>query len=66
MIKLDLSDVKSWRRTVIILLAISVAVFTIQRAYFMFLNPVFEFCIFHTTTLASIIIYVYISRKKKI
>jgi uncharacterized membrane protein len=62
---LDLSDEESWKRTVLVLLTISVAVFVVQRAYFMFLNPVFEFCVFHMTTVASIAIYVYVSRKKK-
>jgi hypothetical protein len=66
MIELNLSDEESWRKAVIVLLTISATVFTIQRAYFMFLNPVFEFCVFHTTTLASIIIYIYVSRKKKV
>lgn len=39
------------------MLAVSAAVFLIQRFVFMFLDPIFEFCIFHLSALVAVAIY---------
>lgn len=39
------------------MLAMSAAVFLIQRFVAMFLDPIFEFCIFHLSTLVAVAIY---------
>ena len=48
---------KSWRTTVMVLIAISLVIGLIQRTDYMFLDPKFEVCIFHLPTILSLIIY---------
>ena len=40
-----------------VMLAISAAVFLTQRFMVVFLDPIFEFCIFHLSALVSVAIY---------
>jgi len=53
----SLSESESWRITAWVLLAISSAIFVIQRFVASFLDPIFEFCIFHLPTLIAVLIY---------
>ena len=48
---------KSWRTTVMVLIAISLVIGLIQRTDYMFLDPKFEVCIFHLPTILSLLIY---------
>ena len=48
---------ESWRKTAIVLMAISLVIGLIQRTGYMFLDPKFELCIFHVPTVLSLIIY---------
>ena len=50
-------DAASWRTTAMVMLTISVAVFITQRFIVVFLDPIFEFCIFHLSALVSVAIY---------
>lgn len=56
------TEAVSWRTTAIVMLVISAAVFLTQRFVVSFLDPIFEFCIFHLTALFSVVIY--LSRQK--
>ena len=40
-----------------VMLAISAAIFITQRFVVIFLDPIFEFCIFHLSALVSVAIY---------
>ena len=48
---------KSWRMTVMVMMAISLVIGLIQRTGYMFLDPKFEVCVFHVPTILSLIIY---------
>jgi len=47
-----------------ILVLISLAMFAVQRSSFMFLDVVFEFCIFHVPTIIAVGIYAYLRKKQ--
>lgn len=47
----------SWQTTAMVMLAISTIVFLTQRFIVIFLDPIFEFCIFHLSALISVVIY---------
>jgi hypothetical protein len=51
------SEAGAWRTTAAVMLAVSTAVFLIQRFVAMFLDPVFEVCIFHLPAMVSVVIY---------
>ena len=50
-------ETSSWRITVAAMLAISALVFLFQRFVLVFIDPIFEFCIFHLPTLVAAIVY---------
>ena len=50
-------DQNAWRKTVIVLSIISLIVGVLQRTTYQFLKPIFELCIFHLSTIMSILIY---------
>jgi len=51
------AEAESWRTTATVMLAVSAAVFLIQRFVVMFLDPIFEACIFHLSALIAVAIY---------
>jgi len=62
-IALNASELESWKITTIILGLISIAIFMVQRSSYMFLDPVFEFCIFHLPAGISLGVYFFIRKK---
>jgi hypothetical protein len=50
-------DDKQWWLTVLVLSSISITLFVIQRTRYQFLEPIFEFSIFHLSTIISVIYY---------
>jgi hypothetical protein len=60
---LDATDIRSWKTTAVILGIISIVMFAIQRSSYMFLDPLFEICIFHLPAIIAIGFYVYLKRK---
>jgi len=45
-----------WEATMVVMLFISIAVFTLQRALGI-LDPIFEICVFHLPALLSLLLY---------
>jgi len=45
-----------WEATMVVMLLISIAVFTLQRALGI-LDPIFEVCVFHLPALLSLLLY---------
>jgi len=45
-----------WEATMVVMLLISIAVFTLQRALGI-MDPIFEVCIFHLPALLSLLLY---------
>ena len=60
---LDATDIESWKTTAIILGVVSIAMFAIQRSSYMFLDPIFELCIFHLPAIIAVGVYIYLRRK---
>jgi hypothetical protein len=60
---LNATDIGSWKTTAILLGIVSIMMFAIQRSNYMFLDPIFELCIFHLPTIIAIGVYVYLRRK---
>jgi hypothetical protein len=60
---LNVSELESWKITVIILVFIAIGIFAVQRSSYMFLDPVFELCIFHIPAMMSVGIYFYLRKK---
>ena len=50
-------DDKQWFLTVLVLSSISITLFVIQRTRYQFLEPIFEFSIFHLSAIISVIYY---------
>jgi hypothetical protein len=46
-----------WKKTVIVLSIVSIIVGLVQRTQYRFLDPIFEFFIFHLTTISALLIY---------
>ena len=61
---MNATDLNSWKTTTIILVLISLAMFAVQRSSLMFLDVVFEFCIFHVPTIIAVGIYAYLRKKQ--
>jgi hypothetical protein len=57
-------DDKQWFLTVLVLSSISITLFVIQRTRYQFLEPIFEFSIFHLSAIISVIYY--LTRKNRI
>lgn len=51
------SELASWRLTAYLMIALSSIIFFIQRFIYSFLDPIFEFCIFHVPALVASLIY---------
>jgi hypothetical protein len=60
---LDTTDIESWKITAVILGLISIVIFAVQRSSYMFLDPVFELCIFHMPAVIAVGVYVYLRKK---
>ncbi len=58
------TDINSWRTTAIIMGLISVVLFVVQRSPYMFLDPIFELCIFHVPAIVAVSIYLYYRKKE--
>ncbi len=56
-------DDKQWFLTVLVLSSISITLFVIQRTRYQFLEPIFEFSIFHLSAIISVIYY--LTRKNR-
>ena len=50
-------DEKQWFLTVLVLSSISITLFVIQRTRYQFLEPIFEFSIFHLSAIISVVYY---------
>ena len=61
---MNATDLKSWKITAIILGLISIALFVVQRTRYMFMDPVFEFSIFHMPAILAVSIYLYYRSKE--
>jgi hypothetical protein len=61
---LNATDLKSWKTTAIILGLISIVLFGVQRSKYMFMDPMFEFSIFHVPAILAVSIYLYYRRKE--
>lgn len=53
-----MSEQSTWRITALILGIISITIFLIQRSRFMFLDPVFEFAVFHIPAILALNFYI--------
>lgn len=53
----NFSEKESWRIATAVMLAFSAGVFLIQRFILLFLDPIFEVCIFHIPALAAALVY---------
>ncbi|OGD61324.1 hypothetical protein A3K78_01410 [Candidatus Bathyarchaeota archaeon RBG_13_52_12] len=60
---MNISELESWKITAIILGIIAIVIFTVQRSSYMFLDPVFELCIFYIPTMMSVVVYFYLRKK---
>lgn len=60
---MNVTDLNSWRTTTLVLVIISLAMFAVQRSSLMFLDVVFEFCIFHVPAIIAASVYVYLKKK---
>ncbi|MCX6649448.1 MAG: hypothetical protein NTV61_08715 [Candidatus Bathyarchaeota archaeon] len=60
---MNATDLESWKITAIVLGVVSIVMFAIQRSSYMFLDPVFEFCIFHVPAVIAVGVYVYLRKK---
>ncbi len=54
---MSLSEMDSWKNSLLVLIIISIIIGTIQRTQYRFLDPIFEFCIFHISTITALMIY---------
>ncbi len=61
---MNVHDVETWRITAIILGIVSIAMFLVQRSSYMFLDVIFEFCIFHVPAMIAVGVYAYLRMKK--
>ena len=52
-----LPEPESWRMAATVMLIISVVIFLVQRFVAVFLDLIFEFCIFHLSSLVAVVIY---------
>lgn len=52
-----MSEYDTWRTATQVLAVVAIAVGTIQRTQYMFLDVLFEVCIFHVPAITSLIIY---------
>lgn len=57
--RLTTEDLVSWRNTAIIMGIISLTIFAVQRSSLMFLDPIFEVCIFHVPAILAVSVYLY-------
>ena len=60
---MDTTDIESWKITAVILGLISIVIFAVQRSSYMFLDPVFELCIFHMPAVIAVGVYVHLRKK---
>ncbi len=60
---MNTTDLESWKITAIILSIISIAMFAVQRSSYMFLDIVFEICIFHVPALIAVGVYLYLRKR---
>ena len=60
---MGLSDARSWRATMYVMLALSLAVFLVQRTSYAMFDLAFEACIFHIPALACALIYLKMLRR---
>jgi len=57
-------ELESWRKTCTILVVVSLILGLIQRTSYRFLDPTFEVSIFHVTTILSLVIYYFLTRRQ--
>jgi len=62
---LSAEEAESWRSTAAVMLALSAAVFLFQRLVAVFLDPVFEACVFHIPALVAALVYLRMRRHLK-
>ncbi len=60
---MNILDLESWKLTAIILGVISIVMFIVQRSSYMFLDVIFEICIFHVPAILAVGVYLYLRRK---
>ncbi len=61
---MDNSELSTWRITALILGVVSIAIFLVQRSRFMFLDPVFEFAIFHVPAILALNYYIVVDGRE--
>ena len=60
---MNATDLESWKITAITLSIISIAMFAVQRSSYMFLDIIFEICIFHVPALIAVGVYLYLRKR---
>lgn len=63
---MDKNEASTWRVTALIMGVISITIFLIQRSTFMFLDPVFEFAIFHIPAILALNYYIVVDGRESI
>ena len=61
---MDKNEASTWRVTALMMGVISITIFLIQRSRFMFLDPVFEFAIFHIPAILALNYYIVVDGKE--
>lgn len=60
---MNATDLASWKLTAILLGAISIIMFALQRTSYTVFEIGFEICIFHVPAILAIGVYLYLKRK---
>jgi hypothetical protein len=60
---LNATDIESWKITAIIMSIVSIVMFAVQRSSYMFLDIIFEICIFHVPALIAVGVYLYLRKR---
>jgi uncharacterized membrane protein YgdD (TMEM256/DUF423 family) len=60
---LNATDLASWKLTAILLGALSIIMFTLQRTSYTVFEVGFEICIFHVPAILAVGVYLYLRRK---
>ena len=61
---MDKNEASTWRVTALLMGVISITIFLIQRSRFMFLDPVFEFAIFHIPAILALNYYIVVDGRE--
>ena len=63
---MDKNEASTWRVTALIMGVISITIFLIQRSTLIFLDPVFEFAIFHIPAILALNYYIVVDGRESV